>query len=407
MPRVLRIIARLNIGGPARQVCYLHRAMGEHGFEEQLVYGRLDAGEGDLGGEVAGSPRARFLPALVRPVRPVLDVFAALQIFFHLRRLEPDVVHTHTAKAGLLGRLAAILYNGLLPRARRAVLVHTYHGHVFEGYFSPAFTACIKAAERWLWHRSDAIITLTPGLGNEIAGHLGLGPEKLRIVPLGLDLEPLLAVERRDVFSRRFGVSREIWIGWVGRLVDIKNPGRFLRIAADLAARLSGRAGFVIVGDGPLRPALEREARNLGLIDLHFCGWSRDLVEIYSGLDFFLNTSDNEGTPVAVLEALAAGVPVAAAAVGGTREALASLPASSSGVWLFSPENWSANLDEWAAHLAKPRRLPLELRREVADRHSQQRLARDLAGLYAELLLKQSNGNQMQYRKDFSTENTD
>lgn len=384
MPRVLRVIARLNTGGPARQVIFLHDSLQDKGWEDFLVHGSLDKGEGDFSGALSRRDRALHMPELQRPISLLRDMTVTVKLWRWLLKNQVDIIHSHTAKAGFVARTAGIAFNLLAPLLgrRRVRLVHTFHGHVFSGYFSGRMTAVIKAVERFLGRRSDRLITLSPVLAKYISAEIGLPLAKVAVVPLGLDLSPLLAVRREAVYSGRFGVPERLWIGWVGRLVEIKNPARFLAISAALRKRLGDKVGFVLVGDGHMRAELEDEVRHLGLSgSVFFSGWQDDLAKIYSGLDMLINTSDNEGTPVAVLEALAAGVPVAATGVGGTGEILPECP----GTWVFTPDGWPLMLDGWEAFLRAPSRLPEGVRRSVAEGFSQENLLSRLKEIYEKL----------------------
>ena len=378
MPSVVRVIARLNIGGPARHVLWLHRAFRERNWGSTLVYGKLDRDEGDAAKDVSQREGMVYMASLVRPVSPLKDLSSTLRLIWLLLRKKPDIVHTHTGKAGMVGRTAAWLLN-MLP-GRRIKVVHTYHGHVFSGYFKPGLLKKMVMIERFLWDRSDVIITLTRGLAADIGGHLDKSADRIRVVPLGLDLAPLLTVSRRNVFSERFGGDeRTRWVGWVGRLVEIKNPQRFLRLAKALCERSAEDLRFVMVGDGTLKQDLLNQVRQAGLEDrIFFTGWMHDLVEIYSGLDLMVNSSESEGTPVALLEAMTAGVPVAATDVGGTREIVEGAPPS----WLFNGDADDQTVQALADFLAQPVRYPDIFRREISERYSKERLADDLERLY-------------------------
>lgn len=385
-PKLFRVISRMNIGGPAHHASWLHRAFLDFGWDAELAYGRLDEGEGDFSSSLDGLKNVHYLPDMIRPMAPLADLKSVIQLYSLLKRSKPDILHTHTAKAGLVGRLAAVLYNldARLHGRNRLVCLHTYHGHVFTGYFSPLMEKLVRFIESFLWHFTDRIITLTPSLGREICGLLDKSDNKLSIVPLGLDLSPLLKVQRSDIFNRHFGTDKRVWVGWVGRMVEIKNPSRFLEVAEGLKQRLGNDTGFVLVGDGHLAGGIREEIRRRGLSDSVFLyGWSRDLEGVYSGLDLFCNTSDNEGTPVAVLESMVAGVPVMATDVGGTAEILEGI----SPAWLFPPASPdAASLDPVAKYLNAPSPLPDELRKDIARRFSRERLADDLKQLYLELL---------------------
>ena len=221
-------------------------------------------------------------------------------------------MHTHTAKAGTLGRLAAIL-------AGVPVRVHTFHGHVFDGYFSPATTRAFLAIERALARRTQRILTVSDSVREELLA-LGIGrPDQVTVVPLGLELEPFArAHEHRGELRRELGIAAETpLVGIVARLVPIKAHEVFLAAAARIVASVPS-CRFVVVGDGERRDELVALATRTGLAErCHFLGWRADLERINADLDVAVITSRNEGSPVALIEAMAAGLPVVATAVGG------------------------------------------------------------------------------------------
>lgn len=319
--KVLRAIARLNVGGPARQAILLHTALRDRGFETVLVHGTVSPGEADLADLLPASRdgvvRVPQLGARVRPLDDVRALLALARVVFHER---PDVLHTHTAKAGALGRVAALAYNLTRPRARRCLVVHTFHGHVFEGYFGRAGSAAVRVSERLLARVTDRIVAISPAQRSAIVDRFRTAPAaQVSVVPLGLELEDLLAVEGTNPALRQaLGFPRDAFlVGCVGRLVPIKDVGSLLE-AVSLAAPRVPLLRLAVIGDGPERAGLEQRARDLGLDGrVSFTGWRRDLPFVYGGLDAVALSSRNEGTPVALIEAMAAGRPVVATAVGG------------------------------------------------------------------------------------------
>lgn len=310
---IARVITRLNIGGPAQQAIALTAALNGEDFRSVLFAGREDPHEGSLwtAAERAGVSPVR-VPGLARAIRPGADLVALAALTRHFRRLRPDLVHTHTAKAGTLGRVAALL-------AGVPIRAHTFHGHVLTGYFGAAATALFRRIEAALARRTDLLIAVSPRQREELIG-LGVAePERIAVIPLGLDLAPFLTcAAHAGRLREELRVSPRIpLVGLVARLVPIKGVDLFLRAAALLCERLP-EVRFLIAGDGPEREALEGQAAALGLTGaVRFLGWRHDLPALYADLDLLALSSRNEGTPVSLLEGMAAGVPVVATAVGG------------------------------------------------------------------------------------------
>jgi glycosyltransferase involved in cell wall biosynthesis len=325
--RVARIITRLNVGGPSIQAASLSERLTARGYETLLIHGRLGASEGDMRYLLAGSRvDTSYVADLQRPIAPARDIAALARVYRALCRFKPAIVHTHMAKAGIVGRLAALAYNRTAGRRAPARVVHTYHGHVLEGYFGSAATRVFTAAERQLARASDAIVAISPHIQRELLTDYRIGrSEQYRVVPLGFDLSSLAAVNDRDRAASRAALDipgdAQV-VTTVGRLTAIKQHDLFIETARRV---LDGhpRAFFLIAGDGELRGALEASARDRGLGErTRFLGWRRDLPVIYGASDVFLLTSRNEGTPVALIESLAAAVPVVSTDVGGVGDVL-------------------------------------------------------------------------------------
>ena len=320
--RILRIIARLNVGGPAIHVALLTEKFGAPDYASTLVCGNIDANEGDMSYYAeAHGVHPLIVPELGRSLQPFRDLITIWTLYRLIRRLRPDIVHTHTAKAGFVGRIAAWL-------AGVPVIVHTFHGHVFRGYFSPTMTRLFLLLERMTARMSSTVITLTEGLRRELAEEYHItSASHITVLPLGLDLAPFAANVRKSALDRSRGTpvsdpSSAPRIGIVGRLVPVKNHTLFLQAAA-LVREEFPNAHFVIVGDGELRSSLEAQAASLNLSEaVTFTGWLRELAPVYATLDVNVISSLNEGTPVSVIESLAAGCPVVATAVGGLPDLL-------------------------------------------------------------------------------------
>ena len=344
--RIMRIFSRLNIGGPAIHTILLTAGLNNGRFKSFLVKGTESPHEGnmlDLAKEKGVDPI--IIPEMGRNIS-LLDDFRAFWKIFRLIKMErPHIIHTHTAKAGALGRAAAILYNLLvisklqikkLPSRRKASyhqspnngqpakLVHTYHGHVFYGYFSPLKTNLFLWLEKILGLLTDKIITVSEKQRGEILS-LGIGnPKKVISVSLGLELGRFLEVDKfKGQLRKELGISAETkLVGIIARIVPVKNHRMFIDAAAEFKKNNNGlKAVFLIVGDGDLRRQMEVYAREKGLREeIIFLGFRRDLERIYADLDLVGLTSLNEGSPVALIEAMAAARPVIATDVGGVRD---------------------------------------------------------------------------------------
>lgn len=380
--KILRIISRLNIGGPTVHAVHLTEGLDPARFESVLVSGQEGADEGSL----LDWARARHVqPAVVPAMRSEFSVkardIAALSTLYQLIRYHrPAIVHTHTTKAGVLGRLAATL-------ARVPVIVHTFHGHIMHGYYGPVRNALLRGLEAALARVTDAVVAVSEQVKLDLVRY-GVAPEsRIRIVPLGLDLDPFLRAQRAGGrFRAEIGVdSGERLIGIVGRLYPIKNHLLFFEMASRLASA-DGRWRFVIVGDGPMRTTLERHSRTIGLNGRAvFTGWRRDLPAIYSDLDALVISSDNEGTPVAAIEAMASGCPVVATRVGGLEDVI------TAGVTgQLVPPRDAGLLAEAVKTLVEDTDAGLEMgeraREEARQRFNVRRLIHDIESLYEELL---------------------
>jgi glycosyltransferase involved in cell wall biosynthesis len=379
--RVMRIISRMNIGGPATHVVLLNAGLDRRGYDCLLVTGSEGASEGSLRDlAVSSNLRLAMIPELGREIAPWSDLVTLVKLYRLMRRERPHVVHTHTAKAGFVGRIAARL-------AGVPVVLHTFHGHVFHGYFSPAKTRLYILIERFGALLSSRIITISPRLREEIAHYGVTRSERIEIIPLGFELDAFASQPRGSGdFRRSLGIPMDAkLIGAVGRLVPIKNVQLLLEAAA-LARQNDPIIRVVLIGDGELRDELEAQADALGLGQaVVFAGWRRDLTRVYADLDAVVISSHNEGTPASLIEAMATGCPVIATRVGGVpdlvvdgetgrlvppgdREALAAALLA-----LF----WESERTAHMAGLA---------RRRVLERHQAERLVADVDRLYRELL---------------------
>ena len=390
--RVVRFVTRLNIGGPSIQVVELASRLSARGFETLLIHGEVGPQEGDMSYllECAASPpRTKQLAALKRPISPASDARAAWKVYRLLCEFKPAIVHTHMAKAGAVGRLAALAYNNTAGRRARARLVHTYHGHVLDGYFGLAKTRLFIAAERRLAGVTDRIVAISQRIRDELVQEYRIGRhEQYRVVPLGFDLDALAAIEDEARAVARAALDippGATVVTTVGRLTAIKEQRLFLEVAQRVA-RLHASTVFLIVGDGELREALEAAAVSLGIADrVRFLGWRRDLETVYGATDIFLLTSRNEGTPVALIESLAAGCVGVSTDVGGVADVM-----PTSDVGLMAPPGDAGQLADHVSRLvAEPgrRRAMGEAgRQRVVAQYGINRLVTDIDGLYRDLL---------------------
>jgi glycosyltransferase involved in cell wall biosynthesis len=387
--RVLRVITRLNIGGPSIQAIGLTARLNDRGYDTCLVHGSLGDGEGDMRYLLGASTRVQQLKALRRRLDPLHDVLALERLVALMRDWRPHILHTHMAKAGTIGRLAASIYNATSGRGRRTRVVHTYHGHVLEGYFQRSTSRLFIGIERSLARVTDRIVAISPRIRRELLEDYHIGrPDQYRVVPLGFDLSPLIAIDddvRREA-RRALGLTGDVHVvTTVGRLTAIKHHALFVETAALVAAR-DPSAVFLLAGDGELRPELEALVRDRGLESrVRFLGWRRDLANIYGASDVFLLTSRNEGTPVALIESLAAGVPGVSTEVGGVRDVV-----DTDAIGLLAPFGDPRALADHVATLLGDRerrqRMGEAGRASVAARYGVDRLVADVDVLYRELL---------------------
>lgn len=388
--RVLRIITRLNIGGPSLQATRLTTDLRPLGYDTALAYGRVADGEGEMRDLLASDePGVHYVDSLCRPITPADDWRAFRRLGGLLREFQPAIVHTHMAKAGLLGRLATIVYNRTAGHARPARIVHTYHGHVLDGYFNPAMTAAVIRTERWLGRGTDALVAISPRIREELITRFQIAPAaRFRVVPLGFDLAPLAAIgpAERAAARRALDIPAEaLVVSTVGRLTAIKNHELLLDAAREIASA-SPRAIFLIAGDGELRAPLEARARALGIGErVRWLGWRRDLPTIYGATDVFALTSRNEGTPVALIEAMAAGVPGVSTNVGGVADVI-----SDQSIGVLVPPDAPAALAAAVTRLLADdhgrHEMGTRAREAVLTRYDVKRLVSDIDVLYRSLL---------------------
>ncbi|MFL5919011.1 MAG: glycosyltransferase family 4 protein [Gaiellaceae bacterium] len=383
--KILRVIARLNMGGPTLHVAYLTAGLSERGYDTTLVAGTLARGEDSMAfvADERGVDVVR-IDELGREISPLRDLVATLRLARLIRRERPDILHTHTAKAGTVGRVAALLAGDARPR----VIVHTFHGHVLRGYFGPLRSLVFRLLERWLAAHTTALVAVSPQVRDDLVA-LGVAPRKrFAVIRLGIELDERVAPERDGrADSRRYlGIPAERFaVGWIGRMTAVKRTDDVL--VAFKALRQSGvDACLCMVGDGPDRGQLERRAHELGVVrDTLFLGYQEDVAPYYAAFDALVLPSSNEGTPVSAIEALAAGRPVVATRVGGVPDVVE----DGQDGFLVEP----GATDDLADRLAQLARDP-DLRKRMGDagrarvvpRYAVERLVDDVDRLYRSLL---------------------
>ncbi|MDM8541017.1 glycosyltransferase [Desulfococcaceae bacterium HSG9] len=403
--QILRLIARLNIGGPAIHVHLLTKGLNPSRFESTLVAGQISPKEGDMSYLFdPADTNLIFIPDLQRELNLLKDIRAFSKILKIIYMKKPDIVHTHTAKAGFSAKLAVFLYNLLF--GMRIKTVHTFHGHIFRYYFSESRSLIFIRIERLLAKMTDAVIAISDSQKEELVDVFKIAPSgKVKTISLGFDLHPFLKTGvLKGNFRRKFGIADDaLLIGIIGRLVPIKNHRMFLDVArlfSDLnRAEKKNNVKFVIVGDGELNSELQTYCRELNLSDdVIFCGWMRDVPSVYADLDILAMTSLNEGTPVSIIEAMAASVPVIATEAGGVLDLLGEVDetASSNGFrvcqrGLLCNKNdapgFAGGLKYMVAMDNNAKNGYIEYARQfVMQKYSQEQLLGNIESLYLELM---------------------
>lgn len=380
--RIARVLTRLNLGGPARQALAADAVLAARGHEVRLYAGTPLAGEGDLYDTfVARGLHVERVPGLGRGITGLGDLRALAALKSRFRAFRPDVVHTHASKAGALGRRAA----AVVPGAAR---VHTFHGHVLEGYFPEPVSRGLVALETMLARDTDRVLAVAHATAEDLLRLKVVADERrLVVVPPGIDLDPFLAISGRHGELRGLVGAREDdhLVGVVGRLAEVKQPELAIDVIALLASR-HPRLQLVYVGDGELRGALERRIRALDpalQARVHMVGARTDMPAVLADLDAVLLTSRSEGAPVALIEAAAAGKPAFALAVGGVAE----LVAHERTGWLgTSVDELAFGLDQFLGNPALMSGLAVRARLRVEKRHSAAALADRLLDVYARVV---------------------
>ncbi|MBI1791638.1 MAG: glycosyltransferase [Acidobacteria bacterium] len=357
-PTIAHVLTRLGAGGPPIHAVLLTREMAHQGFPTVLVTGRCAAQDLDMSYLLLPTDPVYWVEEMSRNVSPWQDLKALVRIYRFLRQAKPDVVHTHTAKAGVLGRVAARL-------AGVPAVVHTFHGNVLAHYFSPPASLGIRCLERLLARMTDAICALSEQQASELAdGYRIAPPEKIHVIPLGMDLEPFRTLPPP--------ADGPLVVGWLGRFVPVKDLPLLCRIVRAVAnARFDIR--FLIAGDGPERPTVEALVREMGPVRCRLLGWQRDVRPVIAACHLLLQTSRNEGTPIALIQGMAAGRPFVSTPAGGVVDMVAGPERRAYGLRCYDnailaephPEDFAAALADAGFSLQRPGKRSMSTPRHV------------------------------------------
>ena len=308
--KVMRIIARMNVGGPAVQVSGLMRGFDAQVFDQELVTGYCAADEADYLEKVATDVKSIRIDGLGRSIKPRADLTALFTSVKEIHRFKPDVIHTHTAKAGVVGRIASIL------SGRKSVRVHTFHGHLLNGYFGAGKTKLVILVEKFLALFTDQLLAVGAKVKDDLLA-VGIGNQnKFGVMPPGLQLAE---VPSRSSARNDLGMKDDaIYCAFIGRITQIKRPDRFLDVVAEIKSR-GIDIHFIVAGAGELLQYCQDRASAENL-PVTFLGWREDIEVVLAAADLVLLTSDNEGTPLSLIQAGMVGIPVVATNVGSTNE---------------------------------------------------------------------------------------
>jgi len=371
------------MGGPALHVSYLTKGLADRGYDTTLLAGSLARGESSMS-FVADELGVAWQPVsqLHREISPVYDTLTVGRLVKWIRGVRPHILHTHTAKAGAVGRAAAALAGD----ARPPIVVHTFHGHVLRGYFDPATTALFRGLEHTLALGASKLIAVSPEVRDDLVA-LGVAPaEKFTVIRLGIDLDARITSDGDGSELRRlFGVGEdEFVVGWIGRMTGIKRVPDVLLAFRVLLDR-GVKARLCLVGDGPDREEIEQRAHDLGVTrQTLFVGYQRDVAPYYAFFDALLLPSANEGTPVVAIESLAAGCPVVATRVGGVPDVVED-GVDGTLVDVGDVDAIAHALERLAGEQDRGR-LPRDRRDRTVERYRVSRLVDDVDALYRELL---------------------
>jgi glycosyltransferase involved in cell wall biosynthesis len=371
--KVMQIIARMNVGGPAVIVAELMRGLDKSTFNQVLVTGYCDENEADYLDTVATDIKATRIAGLGRSVSLLADLKAFFGLVSLIRKLKPDVIHTHTAKAGVLGRLASLF------AGRGAVRVHTYHGHLLHGYFSSSITKVVVLIEKFLAVRTSVLIAIGTKVRDDLVA-AGIGrANKYRVFFPGLPAPKPMA---KAAAQSALGIGTEsLYITFVGRLTQIKRPDRLLDVAKECKAR-GIDVRFLVAGEGELFESSKLRCRRENL-NVSFFGWRNDIDQIFAASDIAILTSDNEGIPLTLIQAAQAGLPIVATNVGSISDIVIN---ESNGYLTGANAVEMADAIEKLVRDAQLRKLMGEAGKARADQYfSLERMLKDHSDLYRSL----------------------
>jgi glycosyltransferase involved in cell wall biosynthesis len=404
--RILRIIARLNIGGPAIQAISLSEQLPKDLYKTLLVCGKVGPHEGDMS-YLAREKRVRpyNLPGLGREIALLDDLNAFKALRKIIRHFRPHIIHTHTAKSGTLGRLAGISLNLSRGSRDRIRLIHTFHGHTFHSYFGFFKTFLFIQIERFLGRFTDRIVVISPRQQDDICREFKIAcKEKIRIIPLGFDLSNFTysGNHRKSIRKIYLPCNSEetLMVGIVGRLTHVKNHRMLLEAVRCLKDQGKSKFfRFIIIGDGELREELMKCSEEFGVQEsVIFTGWQKEMPSLYGAMDIVALTSLNEGTPVTLIEAMASQKPVVATDVGGVRDLLGVIEKRSTDGYklarngILVPSEKGEILAKALLFLFENRKMSKEMAKNAKEfilkQHTMERLVKDIESLYNELVTK-------------------
>ena len=380
--KIIRIQSRICIGGPAIHSEILSRHMPNTKYETLLIGGSLQKGEYSRYEELRKKGiRITVLNEMKRNYHLINDIRSIFKLYNLIKKEKPDIVETHTAKAGAVGRLAAYF-------ARVQIITHTFHGHVFENYFIKVVTKVIIFIERLLAKISTRIIVLSERQYEDIVHKFKISkPNKTELIPLGIEIEEFLKIEKNGLLKKELNIpSKNFLIAVIGRIVAIKNFEMVFRVLKKL--RNDGlNIHLCVVGDGELKEKYEKQEENEAN---HFLGWIPDIHSVYAGIDVIVLASFNEGTPLTIIEAMASKVPVVATKVGGVPD-LIKQGGTGYICEVNDDEKMAQSIKLLLTNNGEKKRITNNAQKFIKENFSYQRLIRDMENLYEELIYVNKN----------------